>query len=290
MNKNSIYGAIIGDIAGSFLEVGEIEAKINREKVPYEKRIDILYPCSPLFTYDCSLTDDSVLTIAIAHALLTDKNYEQKLKVYGKKEINMGKDKYGRSRFGKNFAEWIYGDYQGDSFGNGCAMRISPIGYAFSTLEETLKESEKATLPSHNHPDSIKCARAVAGAIYLARTGHSKQQIKGFVEKELDYNLDFDLEELRHDYIFTSKAMLSVPQAIYCFLESDSFEDTLRNTLSIGGDTDTNAAISCAIASAYYDIPDEILDKAKRFISPEYDKILMAFSQKYLEVEDENIQ
>lgn len=284
MNKNSIYGAIIGDIAGSHLEVAEIVSKQNQTKRDYAERIKVIDPTYPLFTNDCSLTDDSVLTIAIADALLGEKDYMQKLKHYGKKEINMGQDKYGRSRFGKNFSEWIYGDWQGDSFGNGCAMRISAIGYAFDTLEKTLEESDLATIPSHNHPDSIACARAISGAIFLARKKHSKHDIKTFVEHTLKTQIEFDIEDLRHNYIFTSRAMNSVPQAIYCFLISDSFEQTLRNSLSIGGDVDTIAAIACSIASAYYDIPDDILIDAKSFISQEYDKILTQFSQKYLEV------
>ena len=290
MNKNSIYGAIIGDIAGSHLEVAEIISKQNQTKRDYFERTKILSPTAPIFTQDCSLTDDSVLTIAIADALLGEKDYEQKLKTYGKKEINMGQDKYGRSRFGKNFSEWIYGDFQGDSYGNGCAMRISAIGYAFDTLEKTLEESDLATIPSHNHPDSIACARATSGAIFMARKGYSKQDIKQFVEKTLETKIEYDIENLRHNYIFTSRAMNSVPQAIYCFLISDNFEQTLKNALSIGGDVDTIGAIACSIASAYYDIPEDILKQAKQFISPEYDNVLTQFSQKYLEVSDENFR
>lgn len=282
MNKNSIYGAIIGDIVGSHLEVSEIVAKINKTRIDFETRQKILDKNTPLFTPECSLTDDSVLTIALADALVYGKNYEQTLKEYGKKEINMGVDKYGRSRFGKCFAEWINGDYTGDSWGNGCAMRISPIAYAFETLEQTLEECDKATICSHNHPDSLKCARAVAGAIYLARTGNSKQQIKDFAEKELDLKLEYDLQYLSKEYNFTSKAILSVPQAIYCFLVSTSFEDCIRKTISIGGDVDTTAAISGSIASAFYDIPLDILQEAKKFISPEYAKVLQDFSEKYL--------
>lgn len=289
MNKNSIYGAIIGDIAGSYLEVLEINAKQQKSKLSYTERCKILNPNTPLFTKDCSLTDDSVLTIAIADSIITGQSYESKLKEYGKKEINMGLDKYGRSRFGKCFCDWIYGNFKGNSYGNGCAMRISPVAYMHDSLEKTLQESERATICSHNHPESIKCSRATAGAIFLARIGTTKTQIKQFVEKELDFCLDYDLEYLRHNYVFTSKATNSVPQAIYCFLVSNSFEETLRNTLSIGGDVDTTAAISCAIASAYYDIPYEILETAKKFIPNEYDAVLQNFANKYLEKNNELI-
>lgn len=289
MNKNSIYGAVIGDIAGSYLEVLEINAKQQKQKLSYEQRVKILNSESPLFTKDCSLTDDSVLTIAIADAILSNQSYEGKLKEYGKKEINMGLDKYGRSRFGKCFSEWIYGNLEGNSYGNGCAMRVSPVAYMYNSLEKTLLEAEKTTICSHNHTDSIKCARATCGAIFLARHGASKNQIKQFVEKELDLKLAFDLEYLRHNYVFTSKAMGSVPQAIYCFLVSNNFEETLRNTLSIGGDVDTTAAISCGIASAYYEIPQDILTEAKQFIPKEYDNVLQKFANKYLERSNEPI-
>ena len=196
MNKNSIYGAIIGDIVGSYQEVLEIKAKECKTKISYNERCKFLNQDTPLFTQNCSLTDDSVLTIAIADAILTNKSYESKLKEYGKKEINMGLDKYGRSRFGKCFCNWIYGNFKGDSYGNGCAMRISPVAYMYNSLEKTLAEAEKATVCSHNHPDSIKCARAVCGSIFLARTGAPKEQIKQFAQKELDLLLDFDLEYL----------------------------------------------------------------------------------------------
>ena len=289
MNKNSIYGAIIGDIAGSYLEVLEINAKQQKQKVSYPQRVKILNQQTPLFTKDCSITDDSVLTIAIADAIISNLSYESKLKEYGKKEISMGLDKYGRSRFGKCFCDWIYGNFNGDSYGNGCAMRISPVAYMYDSLETTLIEAERATVCSHNHPDSIKCARATCAAIFLARHGASKNEIKQFVEKELDFKLDFDLEYLRNNYVFTSKAMGSVPQAIYCFLVSNSFEDTLRNTLSIGGDVDTTAAISCGIASAYYEIPQNILTEAKKFIPKEYDLVLQKFANKHLEKNNEPI-
>ncbi|MBE7074640.1 MAG: ADP-ribosylglycohydrolase family protein [Clostridiales bacterium] len=283
MNKYSIYGAIIGDVAGSHLEVLEMKEKENGYKVSSQKREKVLDPNTILFTDDCSLTDDSILTVALADALLNNKDYCKYLKEYGKQEIDLGKDKYGRSRFGKCFCEWLNGDFIGNSFGNGCAMRISPIAYAFSSLEETLKECNKATICTHNHEDSLKCARAVCGAIYLARTNKSKEEIKNFVEKELDIKLNFDLKYLRDNYIFTSKAINSVPQAIYCFLVSNSFEETLRNTLSIGGDVDTTAAISCSIASAFYNIPQNFINKVKEYIKPEYLKILEQFSITYLE-------
>lgn len=290
MDKDSIYGAIIGDIVGSHLEVAEIVAKQNKTKIDFETRQKILNPNTPLFSNNCSLTDDSVLTIAIADAILANVSYEQKLKEFGKKEINMGLDKYGRSRFGKCFCEWIYGDYQGDSWGNGCAMRISPVAYAFDSLEKTLFECEKATICSHNHPDSIKCAKAVCGAIWLARHNSTKKEIKEFVEKCLDLSLEYDLTYLSNNYTFTSKAISSVPQAIYCFLASNSFEDTIRKTIAIGGDVDTTAAISGSIAGAYYDIPQDILTQARRFISPEYEAILKKFSKTYLEKHNENIK
>lgn len=142
-----MYGAIIGDIVGSYYEVLEIKNK-NRS---YEDRMKIMDRNVPLFNENCSCTDDSILTTAIADAILNGESYEKKLREYGLREINLGKDIYGRSRFGKGFVEWLKNDYMGESFGNGSAMRISPVGYLFNSINEIKIESLNATIPSHNH-------------------------------------------------------------------------------------------------------------------------------------------
>lgn len=259
-----MLGAIIGDVVGSYYEVLEVKEIKNGHR-SYEERIKILDQNTPLFTENSSVTDDSILTFAIYKAIKENKSYEEMLKYYAKKEIDLGKDMYGRSRFGKGFVEWVNGNTQGTSYGNGASMRISPVGYLFDTLEEVKQESYKATIPSHNHEESILCAEAVSTSIFLLRNGISKEELKEYIEKNY-FKLDYDLEDLRRNYKFSSKSINSVPQAIFTFLESNSFEETIRNAISIGGDTDTIACIAGSLAESYYGIPEELLEQVKPYL------------------------
>lgn len=259
-----MLGAIIGDVVGSYYEVLEVKEIKNGHR-SYEERIKILDQNTPLFTENSSVTDDSILTFAIYKAIKENKPYEEMLKYYAKKEIDLGKDMYGRSRFGKGFVEWVNGNTQGTSYGNGASMRISPVGYLFDTLEEVKQESYKATIPSHNHEESILCAEAVSTSIFLLRNGISKEELKEYIEKNY-FKLDYDLEDLRKNYKFSSKSINSVPQAIFTFLESTSFEETIRNAISIGGDTDTIACIAGSLAESYYGIPQELLEQVKPYL------------------------
>ncbi len=274
-----MLGAIIGDIVGSFYEVEEVQAIKNTidRKRSYEERIKILNPKTPLFTEDCSYTDDSVLTLAIAHSLLENESFEATLKKYGLKEIELGKDKYGRSRFGKGFVSWLKGEKVGDSYGNGASMRISPIAYYYDDLDIILEKTKEATIPSHNHEEAILGAQAVTTAIYLARNNFSKEEIKVELEKRFNLNLNMNLVDLQHNYRFSSRTLESVPQAIFCFLESTNFEDCLRKSISIGGDTDTIAAIACSIAESFYGIPEELKQKALSYLPNNYKKTLNNF-------------
>lgn len=259
-----MLGAIIGDVVGSYYEVLEVKEIKNGHR-SYEERIKILDQNTPLFTENSSVTDDSILTFAIYKAIKENKPYEEMLKYYAKKEIDLGKDMYGRSRFGKGFVEWVNGNTEGTSYGNGASMRISPVGYLFDTLEEVKQESYKATIPSHNHEESILCAEAVSTSIFLLRNGISKEELKEYIEKNY-FKLDYDLEDLRRNYKFSSKSINSVPQAIFTFLESTSFEETIRNAISIGGDTDTIACIAGSLAESYYGIPQELLEQVKPYL------------------------
>ena len=166
-----MLGAIIGDIVGSIYEVEEIKAikSYPDKKRSYEDRTTILNNSTPLFISDCSYTDDTVLTTAIASSLLGKKTFEESLRDYGLKEIELGKDKYGRSRFGKGFVSWLKKEKVGDSYGNGASMRISPIAYFYDDLDVILSKTKEATIPSHNHEEAILGAQAVKTAIYLAR-------------------------------------------------------------------------------------------------------------------------
>lgn len=260
-----MYGAIIGDIAGSYYEILESRARRDKRIRSYMEKTMILDKKIPLFTEKSSCTDDSILTCAIMDAKLNDRDYKEVLKEYGIRELELGKDIYNRGRFGKGFVKWIMGDYEGDSYGNGCAMRISSIGFLCNSLEEVKEESYKATIPSHNHEESIKCAEAVAVSIFLLRNGISKEKLKEYLETNY-FSLDYNLDELRLNYSFTSRAIDSVPQAIYCFLESKDFEHAIRTALSIGGDSDTIAAITGSLAEAHYSVPEELKEQAKPYL------------------------
>lgn len=274
-----MLGAIIGDIIGSTYEVEEVLAlkQSPNKKRSYNERIAILKKETPLFLKESSYTDDTVLTSAIANALINNHPFEENLRKYGLEEISLGKDKYGRSRFGKGFVSWLKKETEGNSFGNGAAMRISPIAHYYDDLQIILEKTKEATIPSHNHEDAITGAQAVTTAIYLAKNNYSKQEIKEEIERRFNYNLNFNLEELQHNYRFTSQSSESVPQAIYCFLASTSFEDCIRKSISIGGDTDTITAISCSIAECFYGIPKEIKQQVLPYIPIKYKKTIDEF-------------
>lgn len=236
-----MLGAFFGDVVGSRFEHNNIKSK------------DFT-----LFHPDCSCTDDTVLTAAVAVALL-DRQPGEDMAIFKQRLVGTLHQIgiiYPHAGYGGRFRQWLndgetepYG-----SFGNGSAMRVSPCGWVADTLEETLTLAEASAAVTHDHPEGIKGAVAVAGAVYLARTGASKKDIRAFAEQY--YALDFTLDAIRADYQFDVTCQGSVPQAIEAFLESESFEDAIRLAISIGGDSDTIAAIAGAIAEAYYGMTD----------------------------------
>ena len=258
-----MLGALIGDISGSRFEWDNIKTK------------DFA-----LFTEKCHPTDDSIMSAAVAQAILDcngnytslDKQavfYMQKL---GRKHIDAG---YGRS-----FYQWILSErpYPYRSYGNGAAMRVSACGFAAKNLEEAKALSAAVTKVTHNHQEGLKGAEAAAVAVYLARTGKSKEEIRNYIQENY-YALDFTLDEIRPDYIFDVTCQGSVPQAIQAFLEADSFEDAIRNAVSIGGDSDTIAAIAGGIAEAYYGIPEDIRTKALTYLPEDILNIVQEFER-----------
>lgn len=260
-----MLGAIIGDVAGSYIEVLEIYDRCKGHR-SYEDRIKILDMNTPLFTKECSCTDDSILTMAIYDAIVNgDCCYEKYLREYGLREVNEGLDIYGRSRFGSGFVKWLEGDYQGNSFGNGAAMRVSAVGYLFNSLDEVKEQARLATIPSHNHSDAIKGAEAVAVSIFLLRIGHSREEVYKYITDNY-YELDYDLEDLQRNNVFSSKSSVSVPQALFVFFESNGFEDSIRKALSIGGDSDTIACIVGSISEAYYGVSEKLKEEVKPFM------------------------
>ena len=265
-----MLGAIIGDVAGSYYEVLEvIEKKYGHRS--YEDRIRVLDKNVLLFDQNCSVTDDSILTCAIADAILNGKcSYEKYLREYGLREVDNGKDIYGRSRFGSGFVSWLEGKTQGESFGNGAAMRIGPVGYLFDSLYEVKRQARFATKPSHNHVDAIKGAEAVAVTIFLLRNGYSKEEVYKYVTDNY-YELDYDLEDLQRNNVFSSKSSVTVPQALFVFFQSSDFEDSIRKAISIGGDTDTIACIVGSISEAYYGVDESLKMEVFKYI-PEYMK------------------
>lgn len=261
-----MLGAIIGDIIGSRFEV--LEAK---KLQTYKDRLKILNKEVPLITEESSYTDDTVLTLAVAHAIKNEIPYEKALKEYGLKELELGKDKYGRNRFGSNFVKWLNGSFQGNSIGNGAAMRISPVGFLFDSYLEVVNNAYKATIPSHNSREAINASLAISTSIYYLRNGSSKDKIKKYIEENY-YNLDFNLEYLQRNYTFKATCNESVPEAIYCFLISENFEDAILKALSIGGDSDTICAIVGALSESFYGIDENLLKQVKPFIPENYQK------------------
>ena len=263
-----MLGAIIGDVAGSIYEVLEIEERKNNKKNrSYEERIKILDNSVPLFTSECSVTDDSILTCAIYDAIKNGNcNYDKYLREYGLREVNLGLDKYGRSRFGKCFVDWLNDNKQGKSYGNGSAMRISAVGYCFDNLDDVITNSYLATIPSHNHEEAIIAAEAVATSIFFLKKGYSKDEVKFYINTYY-YDLDYDMEDLQRNYTFSSKASKSVPQALFVFFNSNNFEDAIRKAISIGGDSDTIAAIVGSLAEAHYGISDKYKELVRPFLN-----------------------
>ncbi len=224
-----MFGAIVGDIIGSVYEVHPI------------KTTDF-----PLFSPHSRFTDDSVLTVAVADALLQGAAYADTFKAYFVRYPNAG--------YGKSFLSWATGSSSGpyNSWGNGSAMRVSPVGYACNSLESVLEEARRSAEVTHNHPEGIKGAQATACAVFLARTGQSKPFIKDYIETTFGYDLSQSLDAIRPSYRFDVSCQGTVPQAIMAFLEAEHYEDAIRKAISLGGDSDTLACIAGAIAEAYY--------------------------------------
>lgn len=246
-----MIGAILGDIVGSVYEFDNIKSK------DFE-----------LFTKDCVFTDDTVLTCAVAKALLeTDAhNNIDAFKEHLIKIMHKIGRKYHDSGFGGRFYRWVLSDstLPYGSFGNGSAMRVSPVAWYASSLSEAEALAKASAEITHNHHEGIKGAVAVAGAIYLARTGSTKDEIKSYCN--LFYDLNFTLDDIRPFYEFNETCQGSVPQAIVAFLESVSFEDAIRNAISIGGDSDTIADITGAVAEGFYGIPEDLSNTALSFL------------------------
>lgn len=252
-----MYGAIIGDIAGSRFEF---------DMSPKVKDFEI-------FSRKCFFTDDSVMTIAVAEALLDAGNAADEETV--KKLLIKSMKKWGRlfpdAGYGGMFYRWLFTgmDKPYRSFGNGSAMRVSAAGWLYDTLDRTREVARWTAEVTHNHPEGIKGAESVAAVIFLARHGYDKAYIKKYVEDEFGYNLDRTCDEIRPDYKFDVTCMGTVPEAMTAFFEAQDFEDVVRTGVSLGGDCDTLTCIACAMGEAMYEIPETFKDKCRSYMLPE---------------------
>ncbi|MDI9475687.1 MAG: ADP-ribosylglycohydrolase family protein [Natronincolaceae bacterium] len=262
-----MLGAIIGDIVGSIYEFNNIKTK------EFE-----------LINERCFFTDDTVLTVAVAQALMdSDLDNEEDVKNRLTKEIVDWGRQYPRAGYGLRFQNWLWDDVHTpyNSFGNGSAMRVSPAAWISNDLDQVLRLAKNTAEVTHNHPEGIKGAQATAAAILLAGKKKSMKEIREYIEDNY-YKLGFTLGEIRPTYKFNETCQDTVPQAIVAFLESDSFEDAIKNAISIGGDSDTIAAITGSIAEAYYAIPQSLYDFAMSKLDARLKKVVRKFINLYV--------
>ena len=253
-----MLGGIVGDIIGSRFEHAQIKTK------EFE-----------LFSRQCMFTDDTVHTVAVADSLLTKTPYQVNLLRYFHNYPNAG--------YGHRFRRWARSPEPApyDSFGNGSAMRVSPIAWFYGSLDQVREEARHSAEVTHSHPEGIKGAQAVASAIYLARTGSSKESIRKFVEYEFGYNLRRRIDEIRPHYGFNVTCQGSVPEAMIAFFEAKDFEDAIRNAVSLGGDSDTLACIAGSIAEAFFGgVPDPLREAAFARLDEPLTDVTRQFMQK----------
>jgi ADP-ribosylglycohydrolase len=254
-----MLGAIAGDVIGSVYEAHPIK-----------------YTDFPLFGRHSHFTDDTVLTVAAAYSILEKCDYATAFKSFGRR--------YPGAGYGSSFYQWLFAPEGGpyNSWGNGSAMRVSPIGFAFESIDAVLEEAARSASVTHNHPEGIKGAQATALAIFLARKGEDKDFIRSEIEKRFTYNLSRALDDIRPEYRFDVSSRGSVPESITAFMESKDFEDAVRKAVSLGGDSDTMACIAGGIAHAFYrEIPEDIVANVRERLPEEFLEIIDRFADIY---------
>ena len=255
-----MIGAIAGDIIGSVYEHHPIKTKKFT-----------------LFDPQCYFTDDTVLTVAVADAILTGSPYVDSIRKFGQR--------YPGAGYGGTFYHWLFSEDSGpyNSWGNGSAMRVSPVGFAFSTEDEVLGHSRMTAEITHNHPEGIKGAQAVALGVLLARQGAEPAQIKQEITDRFGYDLERTVKAIRPEYSFDVSCQGSVPEAFICFLEGGDWEETVRLAVSLGGDADTQACMAGVLAQARFGaVPSEIELTTRRMLPPHLLEIVVDFEDKYL--------
>ena len=254
-----MLGAIAGDVVGSIYEFSPAA------------NVDF-----PLFHPLSHFTDDTVLTVATAHVILTGGDYTAEYRDFARRYPNAG--------YGARFYEWMSGDEPRayNSFGNGSAMRVAPVGFAFDDVDTVLREARRSAAATHDHPEGIKGAQAVALAVLLARTGASKEEIRRDLMRRFEYDLERSVDEIRPHYTFDETCQGSVPEAIVAFLDSSDFESAIRLAVSLGGDSDTQAAIAGGIAHAFYgDVPAHVASAVLPKLPPDFLDVVEKFAQRY---------
>lgn len=260
-----MYGAILGDIIGSRFEF---------DRGGWSKEFDLLTP-------ECKFTDDTVMTVAVAEALL-EAGGDASVDEIEKNCINMMQKwgcKYPNAGYGTGFIKWLFEQNPKpyDSWGNGSAMRVSAAGWLYDTVERTREVARTTANVSHNHPEGIKGAECTAAVIFLARNGSSKEDIKEYVVKEFGYDISKSVDEIRPFHRHDESCMDSLPKALVSFFEGDSYEDIVRNAVSLGGDTDTIAAIAGSMAEGMYGVPEDLKEECLSFIPEEMADVISDF-------------
>ena len=260
-----MYGAIIGDIVGSRFEFDR--GNKNRE---FE-----------LFGKDCEFTDDTVMTVAVAEALMdAGKDADEKtIKEYLIRSLKKWGQKYPDAGYGARFIDWVLSDDPKPygSYGNGSAMRVSPCGWVETSLTDTRRLARLSAEITHNHPDAIKGAEATASAIFMAAGEYDTKDIRNYIEKEFGYDLSRTPDDIRPNYQFHVDCARSVPEALCCFLNANSYIDTIRNVMYIGGDTDTLGAIAGSVAEARWGIPASLIHKANEYLTEDILAVINKF-------------
>ena len=254
-----MIGVIAGDVIGSVHEYA------------MKKSADF-----PLFDPRCRFTDDTVLTVATAHAILTGTPYQVAYREFGRLHPDAG--------YGGSFYQWLLADepHPYNSWGNGSAMRVAPVGLAFETADDVLHEAERSAAVTHSHAEGIKGAQATALAVFMARSGASKEEIRKELVERFGYDLNRTVQQIRPDYEWDVSCQRSVPEAIVAFLDSSSVEDAIRLAVSLGGDADTQAAIAGGIAEAFYRyVPDAIALPVRERLPRRFIDVIDAFQQAF---------
>ncbi|MCR5278365.1 MAG: ADP-ribosylglycohydrolase family protein [Lachnospiraceae bacterium] len=262
-----MYGAILGDIIGSRFEF---------DRGGKTKKFELL-------TEEDCFTDDSVMTVAVADALMAagvnasvdniEKECIKAMKYWGRIYPNAG--------YGGRFWGWLFGGQEGayGSYGNGSAMRVSAAGWLYDSVERTREVARATANVTHNHPEGLKGAECTAAVIYLARTGSTKEEIASYVEREFGYDFSETLDDMRRRHEHVESCMDSLPKALRSFFDGTSYEDTVRNAVSLGGDTDTLAAIAGAMAEGFYGVPQELKDRGDEFLESDMIGVIRRFEE-----------